>query len=76
MRSIGWRLIPRAIRATKLIARDARLPRPLRWVAAVSLLPIPGPVDEALLLLIAPVFAIFYRAEMRHAWERAAGADR
>lgn len=75
MRSIGWRSILRVVRATKLIARDPRLPRPLRWIAAVSLLPIPGPVDEALLVLIAPVFAIFYRAHMRDAWERAAGAD-
>lgn len=61
----------RAIRATRLIARDARVPRPLRWIVAVGLLPIPGPVDEAVLLLVAPVFLVFYRASMREAWEQA-----
>jgi hypothetical protein len=49
------------------------VPKPLRWIAAVGLLPIPGPVDEAVLLLIAPVLAIFYRAPMRDAWEKASG---
>jgi hypothetical protein len=59
--------------ATKLIARDARVPKPLRWIAAIGLLPIPGPVDEAVLLLIAPILAIFYRTPMRDAWEQASG---
>jgi len=54
------------------VARDTRIPRPLRWLAAIGLLPIPGPFDEALLLLlIAPVFLIFYRGPMREAWEAA-----
>jgi hypothetical protein len=47
------------------------LPRPLRWIAAIGLLPIPGPVDEAILLLIAPIFVAFYREPMRDAWQRA-----
>ncbi len=64
--------VTRAIRAAKLVARDTRVPRSLRWVAAIGLLPIPGPVDEAVLLLVAPVFMIFYRAPMRDAWEQAA----
>jgi hypothetical protein len=53
----------------KLIARDSRVPKPLRLIAAIGLLPIPGPVDEAVLLLVAPVFAIFYREPMRDAWQ-------
>ncbi len=64
-------LLARTIRATTLLARDDRVPKPLRWIAAVGLAPIPGPVDEAVLLLIAPVFMIFYRAPMRDAWEQA-----
>ena len=52
----------------KLLARDFRVPKPLRWIAGIGLLPIPGPVDEAVLLLVAPVFVIFYRAPMRDAW--------
>ncbi len=55
----------------KLLARDTRVPRPLRWIAATGLLPIPGPVDEAVLLLVAPIFLIFYRESMRDAWRLA-----
>jgi len=55
----------------KLLARDSRVPKPLRWIAGIGLLPIPGPVDEAVLLLVAPVFVIFYRDPMRDAWARA-----
>lgn len=57
----------------KVIARDSRVPKPLRWIAAIGLLPIPGPVDEAVLLLVAPVFLIFYREPMRDAWQQALG---
>ena len=39
--------------------------------AALALLPIPGPFDEVLLLLLAPVLAIFYRTPMREAWRAA-----
>jgi hypothetical protein len=61
----------RTIRAMRILARDRRIPRPVRAVAAVGLLPIPGPFDEALLVLVAPIFAIFYRAPMREAWATA-----
>jgi hypothetical protein len=63
--------LARTIRAIALLGRDARIPKPLRFVAAIGLLPIPGPVDEALLLLIAPVFALFYREPLREAWREA-----
>ena len=59
----------------RLLARDTRVPRTLRGIAAIGLLPIPGPVDEALLLLVAPVFALFYREPMRDAWLRSAAQD-
>jgi hypothetical protein len=61
-------LIVRLISAVRLIAKDTRIPKPLRWLLALSLLPIPGPFDEAVLLLIAPLLAIFYRDQMREAW--------
>jgi hypothetical protein len=64
-------LIARTIRATGLLARDRRIPRPLRWLAGLGLLPIPGPFDEAVLLFVAPVFLIFYRQPMREAWRAA-----
>lgn len=57
-----------------LLARDARVPKPLRWIASIGLLPIPGPVDEAALLLVAPIFMLFYRQPMRDAWQRASMA--
>jgi hypothetical protein len=41
-------------------------------VAGLALLPIPGPVDEIVLVLIAPVFFVFFRSPMREAWARTA----
>jgi hypothetical protein len=61
----------RTVRAMRLLARDERIPKPLRLIAAIGLLPIPGPFDEALLVLIAPVFLILYRRPMREAWAQA-----
>ena len=68
----AWVFFFRTIGAVRLLARDERIPKPLRWVAGVGLLPIPGPLDEAVLVLIAPIFAIFYREPLREAWSRAA----
>jgi hypothetical protein len=65
-----WAVLRRAIAAIRFLARDERIPRPLRWVAGVSLLPLPGPLDEVVLVLIAPVFLILYRDRMREAWSR------
>ena len=58
----------RTIRAMKVLARDGRIPKPLRWIAGLALLPIPGPVDEVILILLAPIFLLFYREPMREAW--------
>ncbi|HEX6752104.1 MAG TPA: hypothetical protein VF093_00760 [Solirubrobacterales bacterium] len=63
----------RLIRAMKALARDDRIPKPLRWAAGIALLPIPGPADEALLILIAPVF-LLYRKPLGEAWSGAAEA--
>jgi hypothetical protein len=65
------RFAARSIRATKLIVRDVRIPKPLRWLAGLALLPVPGPFDEAVLLLIAPILFVFYRQPMRDAWAQA-----
>jgi hypothetical protein len=68
-------MLARTLRATRLVARDRRIPRPLRLLAGLGLLPIPGPFDEAVLLVVAPVLVIFYRTPMREAWAAAARTD-
>ena len=65
--------IGRTLRAVRLLATDRRIPRPLRGLAGLGLLPIPGPFDEALLLLLALPLVLFYRGPMREAWQRAKG---
>ncbi len=65
------RFIARTLGAMRLLARDRRIPRPVRWLVALGLLPIPGPFDEALLLLLAPPLVVLYREPMRQAWRKA-----
>jgi hypothetical protein len=64
--------VRRTLRAVRLLAREDRIPRPLRAFAAFGLLPIPGPVDEAALLLVAVLLWVFYRDVLADAWRRAA----
>ena len=63
--------IRRMIRAVKILARDGQIPKPLRWLAAFGLLPIPGPVDEAVLLIVGLLLWVFYPEPLRAAWSRA-----
>jgi hypothetical protein len=65
-------VILRLIRAVKILARDRRIPRPLRWLAAVGLLPVLGPLDEAVLLLVGALLLGFHREPLRDAWRQAA----
>jgi len=60
------------IRAVKILATDGRIPRPLRGAAAFGVLPIPGPVDEAVLLLVGALLWLFYRERLTEAWQQAA----
>ena len=68
-------MFARTLRAIRIVARDRRVPRPLRWLALLALLPIPGPFDEAVLLALAPILAIFFRGPMREAWSAASRAQ-
>jgi hypothetical protein len=61
----------RVIRAVRIAATDKRIPRPLRWLAALGIAPIPGPFDEVLLLIVAIPLALFYRGPLAEAWSRA-----
>ena len=69
--SSAFEFIKRTVRAVRIAATDTRIPRPLRWLAALGLAPIPGPFDEALLLIVAIPLALFYRRPMREAWQDA-----
>lgn len=58
----------RLLRAVKLLARDGRIPKPLRGLAAFGVLPIPGPIDELALVLVGVVLWLFYRRTLKEAW--------
>lgn len=60
------------MRAGRVLVHDERIPKPVRWLGALALLPIPGPLDEAVLLLIVPILAAFYRERVREAWAASA----
>jgi hypothetical protein len=64
--------IKRTIRAVRLLARDGGLPRWLRGLGAIGLAPIPGPFDEAVLLVVAAILWLGYRDRLREAWRNAA----
>jgi len=64
--------VRRIARAVQLLARDGGLPRWLRGLAAVGLAPIPGPVDELVLLVVAAVLWLGYRDRLRAAGRNAA----
>jgi hypothetical protein len=59
------------VRAVGILARDGRIPRPLRWLAAFGALPIPGPFDEAALLVVGVLLWAFYRGCLEEAWYQA-----
>jgi hypothetical protein len=65
-------VVARTIRAVKLVLRDGRIPRPLRWGGALGLAPVPGPFDEAVLLVVGGALWLFYREPLTEAWRRAA----
>jgi hypothetical protein len=44
----------------------------VRWGGAAALAPIPGPFDEAAMLLVGGVLWLCYRDELREAWQRTA----
>ena len=58
----------RTIRAVGIAATDKRIPKPLRGLAALAVLPIPGPVDEVVLLIVAVPLVVFYRGPLAEAW--------
>jgi hypothetical protein len=64
--------IRRTARTVKLVLRDGGIPRPLRWLAAIGVAPVPGPFDEIVLVIVAAILLVFYRGRLRKAWGEAA----
>jgi hypothetical protein len=62
------------LRTLKGLARDPRIPRPIRWLLVAGLLPIPGPFDEAVLLIALGLIAVFCRSIYREIKAEAAVA--
>ena len=60
----------RLFRAVRYAATDKRIPRRLRWLVGLGLLPVPGPLDEIVLLIGAIPLALFYRGPLAEAWRR------
>ena len=63
--------VRRTVRAVRILAQDGSLPRWLRALAAVGIAPIPGPFDEAVLLVVAAILWLGYRERLRAAWRDA-----
>lgn len=61
----------RVLRAVRIAASDPRIPRWLRALVALGLLPVPGPFDEIVLGLAAVPLAVLYREPLREAWRSA-----
>ncbi|HEX6490018.1 MAG TPA: hypothetical protein VF002_01440 [Gaiellaceae bacterium] len=66
------RFVHRCIRSVTILAKDGRIPRPLRWLIVIGLLPVPGPFDEGVVLVAAALLFVFYRPLIRDGWSRAA----
>jgi hypothetical protein len=58
------------VRAVRCAATDKRIPKPLRLLVALGLLPVPGPFDEIVLLVAAVPLGLFYREPLAEAWRR------
>jgi hypothetical protein len=67
--------VRRTARAVRIVVGHGGIPRPIRWLAAFGLLPIPGPFDEGVLLLVALILFVFYRNQLRQAWSEAGAAS-
>lgn len=67
--------LKRTARAVRIVVAHGGIPRPIRWLAAFGLLPLPGPFDEAVLLVVSVILFLFYRQELRRAWKEADRAE-
>jgi hypothetical protein len=57
--------LKRAMRLGKALATDRRLPRYLRVMLAFGLLPIPGPIDDGVLVIAGLIVLVRHRSTFR-----------
>lgn len=62
------RKLKHCFRAAKHLAHDPNLPRWVRWLGSFGLLPIPGPLDELAVMVVALTCLVFYRSALRDSW--------
>jgi hypothetical protein len=56
------------LRVTKIVINDNRIPKWLKACAGFAILPIPGPIDEIVLIFCAVVLSVFFRPVLKEAW--------
>jgi hypothetical protein len=64
--------VVRLLRLAKSLAQDPRIPRPVRWLIVVGLLPVPGPFDEIVLAVALLILAIVRPGIVRTLWRESA----
>lgn len=65
-----WAFVKRVMRCGKALAKDQHLPKWLRVLFVVGCIQIPVlPFDEIALALAVGIMAVFYRPQLRGAWE-------
>jgi hypothetical protein len=64
--------VRRLLRLLKLLARDPRVPRPVRGLILIGLLPVPGPLDEAVLIGAVAVLLLVRPGLLQTLWRESA----
>ena len=54
------------LRVARKLARDPAIPRYLRYMLLFGLLPIPGPLDDVVVVIVAAIIIVRYRHRVAH----------
>ena len=69
------RHILRLLRLLKSLAKDPRIPRPVRWLIVAGLAPVPGPFDEIVLALALLLLAVIRPGIVKTLWRESASPE-
>jgi hypothetical protein len=64
--------LARLFRLAKSLASDPRIPRPVRWLIVLGLMPVPGPFDEIVLALALLALAVVRPGIFKALWRASA----